>query len=92
MKDFMKLMRQYASPYKGHLVGAVALNIFSDGLPQYLDQAQTALPSFRKYEKKYLKKRKILFPTHLPKKTAFSKLLLKQLRKIKKMKTRIPSL
>ena len=38
------------------VVVVVALNIFSDGLHQYLDQAQTALPSFRKYERKYLKK------------------------------------
>ena len=29
MKDFLKLMRQYASPYKGYLVGAVLLNILS---------------------------------------------------------------
>ena len=29
MRDFMKLMRQYASPYKAHLAGSVALNIFS---------------------------------------------------------------
>ena len=29
MKDFLKLMRQYASPYKGHLAGAVVLNILS---------------------------------------------------------------
>ena len=40
------------------VVVVVALNIFSDGLHQYLDQSQTALPSFRKYERKYLKKRK----------------------------------
>lgn len=39
------------------VIVVVALNIFSDGLHQYLDQAQTALPSFRKYEKKYLKKK-----------------------------------
>jgi peptide/nickel transport system permease protein len=35
----------------------VSLNIFSDGLHQYLDQVQTALPSFRTYERKYLKKK-----------------------------------
>ncbi len=29
MKDFLKMMRQYASPYKWHLGGAVALNILS---------------------------------------------------------------
>ena len=29
MRDFLKLMRQYASPYKGHLAGAVVLNILS---------------------------------------------------------------
>ena len=29
MKDFLKLMRQYASPYKGPLAGAVVLNILS---------------------------------------------------------------
>jgi len=29
MKDFLKLMRQYASPYKGYLAGAVVLNILS---------------------------------------------------------------
>ena len=29
MKDFLKMMRQYASPYKGHLAGAVLLNILS---------------------------------------------------------------
>ena len=29
MKDFLKLMRQYASPYKGYLAGAVLLNILS---------------------------------------------------------------
>ena len=29
MNDFLKLMRQYASPYKGYLVGAVVLNILS---------------------------------------------------------------
>jgi len=29
LKDFMKIMRQYASPYKGHLAGAVVLNILS---------------------------------------------------------------
>lgn len=40
------------------VVVVVSLNIFSDGLHQYLDQAQTALPSFRKYERKYLKKGK----------------------------------
>ena len=38
------------------VVTVVALNIFSDGLHQYLDPAQTDLPSFRKYERKYLKK------------------------------------
>ena len=35
------------------VIVVVSLNIFSDGLHQYLDQAQTALPSFRKYEKKF---------------------------------------
>ena len=29
MRDFLKMMRQYASPYKGHLVGSVLLNMFS---------------------------------------------------------------
>ncbi len=29
MKDFLKIMRQYASPYKGHLVGSVLLNVLS---------------------------------------------------------------
>ena len=29
MKDFLKLMRQYASSYKGYLAGAVILNILS---------------------------------------------------------------
>ncbi len=29
MKDFLKLMRQYASPYKGYLAGSVLLNILS---------------------------------------------------------------
>ena len=29
LKDFTKIMRQYASPYKGHLAGAVVLNILS---------------------------------------------------------------
>ena len=38
------------------VVVVVTLNIFSDGLHQYLDQAQTDLPSFKKYERKYLKK------------------------------------
>ena len=39
------------------VVVVVSRNIFSDGLHQYLDQSQTALPSFRKYEKKLLKKK-----------------------------------
>ena len=39
------------------VVVVVSLNIFSDGLHQYLDQSQTALTSFRKYERKYLKKK-----------------------------------
>lgn len=39
------------------VVVVVSLNIFSDGLHQYLDQSQTALPSFRKYERKYLKRK-----------------------------------
>ena len=39
------------------VIVVVSMNIFSDGLHQYLDQAQTALPSFRKYEKKFLKKK-----------------------------------
>ena len=29
LKDFMKIMRQYAAPYTGHLTGAVVLNILS---------------------------------------------------------------
>ena len=29
MKDFLKMMRQYAAPYKGHLAGSVVLNILS---------------------------------------------------------------
>ena len=29
MKDFLKMMRQYASPYKGYLAGSVVLNILS---------------------------------------------------------------
>ena len=29
LKDFLKIMRQYASPYKGHLAAAVVLNILS---------------------------------------------------------------
>ena len=29
MNDFLKLMRQYAAPYKGYLAGAVVLNILS---------------------------------------------------------------
>jgi ATP-binding cassette subfamily B protein/subfamily B ATP-binding cassette protein MsbA len=29
LKDFTKIMRQYAAPYKGHLAGAVVLNILS---------------------------------------------------------------
>ena len=29
MRDFVKMMRQYASPYKGYLAGAVVLNILS---------------------------------------------------------------
>ena len=29
MRDFLKLMRQYASPYKGYMAGAVVLNILS---------------------------------------------------------------
>jgi len=29
MKDFLKMMRQYASPYKGYLAGAVLLNMLS---------------------------------------------------------------
>ena len=29
MRDFLKMMRQYALPYKGYLVGAVVLNILS---------------------------------------------------------------
>ena len=48
------------------VVVVVALNIFSDGLHQYLDQSQTALPSFRKYERKYLKKRKEGVPSGKP--------------------------
>jgi peptide/nickel transport system permease protein len=47
-----------ANPYLALAPGAmivfvvVSLNIFSDGLHQYLDQAQTVLPSFKKYERK----------------------------------------
>ena len=48
------------------VVVVVSLNIFSDGLHQYLDQSQTALPSFRKYERKYLKKRKEGVPSGKP--------------------------
>ena len=29
MRDFLKMMRQYASPYKGHLAASVVLNILS---------------------------------------------------------------
>ncbi len=29
MKDFLKMMRQYATPYKGYLAGSVVLNILS---------------------------------------------------------------
>ena len=29
MREFVKMMRQYASPYKGYLAGAVGLNILS---------------------------------------------------------------
>ena len=29
MHDFFKMMRQYASPYKGYLAGAVVLNMLS---------------------------------------------------------------
>lgn len=47
-----------ANPYLALAPGAmivlvvVSLNIFSDGLHQYLDQAQTVLPTFKKYEKR----------------------------------------
>lgn len=34
------------------IVVVVALNIFSDGLHQYLDQSQTALPSFEAFERR----------------------------------------
>lgn len=34
------------------IIVVVALNIFSDGLHQYLDQSQTALPSFRTMERR----------------------------------------
>ena len=37
------------------IVVVVALNIFSDGLHQYLDQTQTALPSFRTMERRMAK-------------------------------------
>lgn len=37
------------------LLVVVSLNIFSDGLHQYLDQAQTDLPSFDKYERRMAK-------------------------------------
>lgn len=39
------------------LLVVVSLNIFSDGLHQYLDPSQTALPSFDAYERKFLKKK-----------------------------------
>ena len=29
MRDFLKILKRYASPYKGYLVWAVLLNIFS---------------------------------------------------------------
>ena len=29
MRDFLKMMRQYASPYKGYLAGSVLLNLLS---------------------------------------------------------------
>ena len=38
------------------VIVVVALNIFSDGLHQYLDQSQTALPNIDKYEKKMNRK------------------------------------
>lgn len=47
-----------SNPYLALAPGAmivlvvVSLNIFSDGLHQYLDQAQTELPTFEKYERK----------------------------------------
>jgi peptide/nickel transport system permease protein len=47
-----------SNPYLALAPGAmivlvvVSLNIFSDGLHQYLDQAQTALPTFKKYERR----------------------------------------
>lgn len=47
-----------SNPYLALAPGAmivlvvVSLNIFSDGLHQYLDQAQTALPSFKTVEKR----------------------------------------
>lgn len=37
------------------VVVVVALNIFSDGLHQYLDQSQTALPSFKRAERRLRK-------------------------------------
>lgn len=40
------------------VVVVVALNLFSDGLHQYLDHTQTNLPSFRRFERKYLKNKK----------------------------------
>lgn len=56
------LMNPLLSVIPGLVIVAVvvSLNIFSDGLRQYLDQAQTDLPSFQKYEKKYLKKKRAL--------------------------------
>ena len=33
MHDFFKMMRQYASPYKGYLAGAVVLNMLSAIFP-----------------------------------------------------------
>lgn len=39
------------------LLVVVSLNIFSDGLHQYLDQAQTDLPSFEKYERREAKRK-----------------------------------
>jgi peptide/nickel transport system permease protein len=58
--------RQYllANPYLSLAPGmvivmvVVALNLFSDGLHQYLDNAQVELPSFKSYERKLLKEKK----------------------------------
>ena len=40
------------------LVVTVCINLFSDGIQAYLDPSQRKLPSFAKYEKRLMKKRK----------------------------------